>query len=498
MTASSPLKTKFKQMKTIYKKYLTVGLIGGLIPVFTPSCTKDILDTEPKTAISELSAFSTPDKILAQVNNLYYRIQRGNFYGGRYVLFNEQRGEEFSQNSGNAAEGALIWQHTALSTDSFVGDLWSLAYQAINSSNIFLDKVGASSVVFGTLKDQYLAEAKFIRALSYFVLVQVYAKPYIADNGASPGLPLRLTPQTSEGNDDLPRSTVSAIYTQIIKDLDEAEAALPAGYSTNALNTSRAHKATAIALKTRVYLTKGDYPKVVSEAQKIVPAIAPYVYTSGTTTHRLETNIATVFSGSYIGNEAIFFIPFNAQDSPGSQSALAHNYVGAVILSINSSGIYANPTLSSTTSTDARKSLIITKNGLNVLNKFPKSASPFTDYIPVIRYAEVLLNYAEAAAQTDDLITARALLDAVRKRSDASYVFPLSAVTLKPDLINTILTERRIELLGEGFRTPDIQRRLQPFPAKVGGIGSVPQVLPTADNYIWPIPAAEQGANGSI
>ncbi len=487
-------------MKTIYqhKKHIAVGLIGGFISLLTPSCTKDILDTEPQTSISELSAYSTPDKVLAQVNNLYYRIQRAQFYGGRYILFNEQRGDEFSQNSGNAAEGALIWQHTALSTDTFVGNLWSLAYQAINNSNIFLDRVGNSTVVSGTLKDQYLAEAKFIRALSYFALVQVYAKPYLTDQGASAGLPLRLTPETSAGNDNLPRSTVAAIYNQIIKDLDEAEAALPTGYSSNALNTSRAHKASAIALKTRVYLAKGDFPKVITEAQKLVPASVPYVYTAGTTTHRLETNIATVFGGSYTGNEAIFFIPFNAQDGPDSQSALAHNYIGAVILSLNSAGIYTNAALSGTASTDARKGLITVKNSLNVLNKFPKSASPFTDYIPVLRYAEVLLNYAEAAAENNDLTTARALLDAVRKRSDASYNFPPAAITLKADLINTILTERRIELLGEGFRTFDLQRRLQPFPAKTGGIGSVAQVLPTASNYIWPIPADEQGTNGGI
>ncbi|RYE33713.1 MAG: RagB/SusD family nutrient uptake outer membrane protein, partial [Sphingobacteriales bacterium] len=66
------------------------------------------------------------------------------------------------------------------------------------------------------------------------------------------------------------------------------------------------------------------------------------------------------------------------------------------------------------------------------------------------------------------------------------------------DLINTILTERRIELLGEGFRTFDLQRRLQPLPAKTEGIVNVAEVLPTASNYIWPIPADEQGTNGGI
>ncbi len=183
---------------------------------------------------------------------------------------------------------------------------------------------------------------------------------------------------------------------------------------------------------------------------------------------------------------------------PGAQAALAHNYVGAAILTVNTGGIYTNSTLSSGASTDARKGLILTTNSQLRLNKFAKTTSPFTDYIPVLRYAEVLLNYAEAAAETNDLTTARALLAAVRNRADASYTFPPTAVDLKADLIQTILTERRIELLGEGFRTFDIQRRNQPFPAKTGGTVNVGQVLPTAENYIWPIPADEQGANNAI
>ncbi|PWG78377.1 RagB/SusD family nutrient uptake outer membrane protein [Pararcticibacter amylolyticus] len=487
------MKTDYRNIKNTFFVLIGLAALSGL-----PSCTKDILDTSPKTDISELTAFSTPEKILAQVNNLYSRLQRAHFYGGRYILFNEQRGDEFSQNSGNAAEGALIWQHTALSTDTFVGNLWSFAYQAINNANIFIDKVQNTTVLDAALRDQYISEAKFIRALSYFVLVQVYARPYASDNGASPGLPLRLTPQTSGGNDDLARSSVAEVYSQVIKDLDEAEAGLPAAYSTAALNASRAHKVTAIALKTRVYLAKADYGRVVAEASKLVPAVAPYAYTAGSLTHRLENNIAAVFSGSYTGNEAIFFLPFNATDSPDSQSALAHNYLGAVIISLNQAGIYANPALSSSASADARRNLITLKNGLNVLSKFPKITTPFTDYIPVIRYAEVLLNYAEAAAETDDLTRAAALLNAVRKRSDAAYSFPDAATSTKGALISTILTERRLELLGEGFRTPDLQRRLQPFPAKTGGIGTVAAVSPTASNYIWPVPADELGTNKLI
>ena len=115
--------------------------------------------------------------------------------------------------------------------------------------------------------------------------------------------------------------------------------------------------------------------------------------------------------------------------------------------------------------------------------------------MPVIRYAEVLLNYAEAAAQNDNLATATALLQAVRNRSNPSFVFNNTDIDTKAALLNTIATERRIELLGEGFRLQDLQRTLQTLPAKVGAIGTAPLVLNTASNYIWPIPSGELSTN---
>ena len=89
---------------------------------------------------------------------------------------------------------------------------------------------------------------------------------------------------------------------------------------------------------------------------------------------------------------------------------------------------------------------------------------------------------------------ARTLLSAVRNRSDASYVFT-TGVTTKDELIATILTERRIELVGEGFRTPDLLRRVQTLPGKTGNAGVAPEVLPTAGNYVWAIPSNELAYN---
>ncbi|HQZ25635.1 MAG TPA: RagB/SusD family nutrient uptake outer membrane protein [Flavobacterium sp.] len=474
------------------KKYI---LISWFFLIAMTACNDDLLDTVPQTSIPEEIAYNTPGKILAQVNNLYKQLQNPSFYGGRFIIFNEQRADEFGQNDGNAATGSAVWNQNVASTNDFVNNVWSVGYTAINASNILISKMNGTTVVSDALAKNYIAEAKFVRALSYFSLIQTYSKPYNLDKNGL-GLPLRISPITSSGNNDLARSTIEEIYVQILKDLDEAELDLPIEYSSPLLNTSRAKKCTAIALKTRVYLVQANYQKVITESQKIVSSTAPFQYKEGTLTHKLESNFGTIFGGSYTGSEAIFSIPFanSTTETPSSQYALAFNYLAQPILFLTTAGISSDPALNS--SSDARSSLISTNSAKQkVLRKFSITTAPFRDYVPVIRYAEVLLNYAEAAANANDLATATSLLKAVRNRSDATYVFPVADISTKDVLINTILNERRIELLGEGFKLMDLQRKLQTLPAKKGSIGTAPLVLVSSSNYIWPIPSGEISTN---
>jgi hypothetical protein len=210
----------------------------------------------------------------------------------------------------------------------------------------------------------------------------------------------------------------------------------------------------------------------------------------------MEPNIQDVFSGSYTGPEAIFFIPFanSITETPPSQFSLAFNYVGQPILFLAESGIVSNAAFAS--SEDARSSLVgINSAKQKILRKFLTTTAPFRDFVPVIRYAEVLLNYAEAAAQLNDLTMATNLLSAVRNRSNQNFTFPSSDVDLKENLIKTIFTERRIEFLGEGLRLQDLKRTIQNLPSKKGSIGTAPEVPVTAKNYIWPIPSGELTTN---
>jgi hypothetical protein len=387
--------------------------------------------------------------------------------------------------------------------------LWAAGYQVINQVNVFLDGMAAkgSAVVGPDLSKQYIAEARLLRAITYHALVQYYARPYADGAGNKPGLPLRLVGIKGLGSSDLARSTVAEVYAQIIADLDFAEANLPLTNSSAYNNTTRAHRNTAIAFKTRVYLAMQNYPKVIEEANKIVPAIAPFTATSGVA-HSLNPDYVAIFKTPYTSSESIFSVPFTttAGDVPGTQNNLQGYYwipnatafkagTGAIYsIDTAGSGIFSRPEWSAA---DKRRSFIVMPNPdsskysnyrKRYLTKFP-ATSP-ADYTPVIRWAEVLMNLAEAKVRSTNSVDAQALaiLNAVHKRSDPATTL---APTTSADLIAAIMLERRMEFLGEGLRILDILRLLQTIPGK----GSAPSKAPGDDGYIWPASANEKALN---
>ena len=482
-----------------YKKLIIRGSLLSILLVNTTSCKKELLTPDIITSIPDVAAFDTPERILAQVNGLYSAMKSGNFYGGRLIIYNEIRADDFIMNKPNIVTGQQTWLQSVNAGTSEVSSLWVAAYLTINRVNTFLEGLEANKTkVSTTLYANYVAEAKFLRALTYFALVQTYAQPYAKNNGASPGLPLRLAAESSSENNLLARSTVTRVYTQILADLNAAETGLPATYTSASLNTTRANRNTAIALKTRVYLVMNNYASVITEAEKIVSATAPYTAPSGVA-NKMETSVANVFGGSYVGAEAIFSLPFTALETPGGQNQLAYYFggnPGNQEFYLNPAGVISDPVFADA-STDARKSFVSTVAGQKWLSKF-KVPSTFSDYVPVIRYPEVLLNYAEALVRVGGVANmpkATSLLQAVRTRSSTGFVFPAASIATPTALIATILKEKRIEFFGEGFRVPDLQRLQLALPGKISPSNNAPTVAPTEGRYIWPLPSSETSIN---
>lgn len=490
-------------MNTILKKKIVVAACAALTALGAASCESDLLDPAPETVLAADVVFDTPSRIGLQVNSLYTFVKAGAFYGGRYQIFSDIRADDFIVQTSNNVTGYSVWNHTL--TEASINDvvnLWSAGYAAINQANVFLAGLDSNATKFvppifpaefaTTTVNNYRAEARLLRALSYYGLLQFYARPYADGGGTQPGLPLRLRAETDLTNNDLARSTVGEVYEQILADLNFAEENLPLTYGAAAstLNVTRAHRNTAIALKTRVLLAMGRYSQVITEANKIVPAAAPYTAPTGVA-NALNASVAAVFAFPQETTESILSFPFTAQNTPGTQNQLAYYFLpggtagGNGEYALNSAGILGNAAWGAT---DARRVNFVTRTGTPFLTKYSngsRSTNPYLDKAPVIRYAEVLLNLAEAQAQVNGPTNVRALelLNAVRTRSGGT--------TYTQATVDNILLERRIEFLGEGIRNSDIMRLNAPIPGK----SSVSAVAPSDPLYVWPIPAPELQTN---
>lgn len=474
------------------KNLIYVLMAAGLVQL--SSCAKEnFVNPVPTNVISDLTAFDSKDRIEGQVRSIYASIKNAGMYGGRYQIFNDIRGGDFMNDRTNVVTGFDVWNYTpSNSSTNSVQNHWSRAYYVINLANVFLDGMAAkgTAVVGATVSNNYQAEARLLRALSYYSLLQLYARPFWDGNGSKPGVPLRLKGNTGSDNYAQARATVAEVYTQILADLNFAETNLPIANSNAANNTTRAHRNTAIALKTRVYLSMRRYADVITEANKIVSATAPFTSTSGVT-HALQADVTNVFKAPYTTSESILSMPFSTVEQPGGQNQLGYYYGPAAFnggngeYSLLSTGIISD---AGWKATDKRRSMIGVFGGKSYLTKY-SVPSTFIDFAPVIRYAEVLLNLAEARVRSTNTVDAQAiaLLNAIRGRSDASTVFTAADFANADALANAILTERRIEFLGEGLAGTDLTRLGLPLPAKPG-VAAIPA---TAQQYIWPISSTE-------
>ncbi len=466
-------------------------MAAGLVQM--TSCAKEtFVNPVPTNVISDLTAFDSKDRIEGQVRSIYASIKNAGMYGGRYQIFNDIRGGDFNNERTNVVTGFDVWNYTpSNSSTNSVQNHWSRAYYVINLANVFLDGMATkgTAIVGATVSNNYQAEARLLRAMSYYSLLQLYARPYWDGNGSKPGVPLRLKGNTGSDDYALARASVGEVYNQILADLNFAEANLPLTNSSATNNTIRAHRNTAIALKTRVYLSMRKYAEVVTEANKIVSATAPFKATTGVA-HELQADVTNVFK-TYTTTESILSMPFASNETPGTQNQLGYYYGPAAFnggngeYSLLPTGIVASTEWKST---DKRRNMVAVYTGKSYLTKY-SVASVFTDFAPVIRYAEVLLNLAEAKVRSTGTVDAQsiALLNAIRGRSDASTVFKAADFANADALADAIVNERRIEFLGEGLRGTDLTRLGLPLPAKPG-VAAIPA---TAQQYIWPISSTE-------
>ncbi|MBE0679926.1 MAG: RagB/SusD family nutrient uptake outer membrane protein, partial [Bacteroidales bacterium] len=148
--------------------------------------------------------------------------------------------------------------------------------------------------------------------------------------------------------------------------------------------------------------------------------------------------------------------------------------------------------------TDARKVMMATVGGQPYLTKYVDQTTR-ADYAPVIRWAEVLLNRAEALVRNGSAVTQQAvdLLNAVRTRSLATGAYTLGDFANAAAFYDAVLLERNMEFLGEGIRNMDLMRLSLTIPGKSSdaGFGNVAAIPSTSQSYFWPVPDSELSYN---
>ena len=429
------------------------------------ACQKDFLDLKPLSQPNVDNFYKTANDFGNAVNGAYDALQSSTQYGGDYNTIIETRSDNVLDNDPSSGSGLRynIDRFIEPTTNSVLRDTWGSLYTGINRCNLILDKIDAVTMD-ATLKARYKGEAQFIRALSYFNLVRLWGK-----------VPLVLTAGSTTDARSYVRNEITDIYAAIEKDLTAAATGLPVTYTGN--DIGRATSGSAKGLLGKVYVTEKKYDLAVSTLKDLVNG----------TTYQLLPNIADVFAVTNKNNaELLFSVKFKKGGLLGEGHG---SWFGTSI------GDNIEPSLRAAYSAgDKRLPLTVQVPVPTSINAVPRkfydelsATSDVGNDFPVLRFADVLLLYAEALNQVGYQADGDAfkMLNRVRTRAGVAN-YTSAQLATKEAFQTAVINERRLELALESDRWFDLIRTGTAVAAiKVTGI--------TMPDYrvVYPIPQSE-------
>jgi len=464
------------------KKTYFISIVLLAILLFS-GCKESFLDQEVPLVANEELIYSDSAQTVMALQGIYSTFKgayspdkgtEGDFMGGKtYVTF-DNRGDDIKNIDPN-----LVTLHDTYRMQVGVSyqeneATWYQAYLTINRANVFiqsLEDFNTAAVIGDAAAKQFTAEAKFVRSLSYFYLLHLYATPYVVDKEAR-AFPLRLTAIKGSGENNCPSAKVKAVYAAILDDLkDENIQALPAA-SNSFEAVTRATRGAAYMLRMRAYMAMGEFQNALNDGLKV-------------TGYELAGDVTAQFSTPYYTRETIFALPQSTNDRPNTQKAPTEYYREGTICVIDKDyGVMSLPEYSLE---DDKRVIAFDDNGR--LAKWDQADK--LQWIPIFRFAETKLNLAECYAKLNNESNARAALNDVRRRSIATADDMLNISTLSGNsLLNAITNEKRLEFLGEGLRGIEIMRKGEHFIK-----GTDIDVAPGSNGYTWPIPQSERVLN---
>ena len=477
------------------RKFAGLGLLT--VVMLQTGCNKGFLDVDPQGKQPSAQFWVTQqDAVLAK--NAMYANLRGWTNTAFAPIAVESMGSDEAEKGSSPGDADFHnnydnFSHTA--TEGQTIDFWKGQYQNINFANQILDNVPAISMD-EALKTRFLAEAKFVRAYSYFRLVRAFGD-----------VPLRLNVPEGSEEFNIPRSPQADVYAQIEKDLTEAAAVLPQSYAAGEIGSIT--KGAALALHAKVAMYQKKWADVL--------ALTNQVMTMG---YDLFPNYEKLFR---VENENSVESVFELQNTylPGNCDASNSQYsqVQGVKGPRGGGWGFNVPTVelaNAYETGDPRRDATIIFRGettpegdaIPAIGDNPrfnqKSYVPFSRYVEcnegaeqnvrVIRFAEVLLMNAEAANELNNFAQARTSLNRVRARARGGNPAILPDVTANDQatLRNAIWQERRVELAMEFDRFFDVIRQGR----GVAVFG--PKGFKAGKNELMPIPQSEIDLSAGI
>lgn len=446
---------------------LKYNLIAIALLGFSFSSCSDFLEQNPQTDLSENDFYKTADDILSAVNGAYSSLQEGDIYGNWYVF-----GEIPSDNTRNQLSGSVTTQNEfdqfyIDTQNSMIANFWKAAYKVINRTNTILGRIDGIEINT-ELTNRYKLECKFIRALMYFNLVRVYGD-----------VPLVLKEISISESYDILREPKENVYNQIIADLKEAQD-LPVSYST--AEDGRATQGAAKALLANVYMTLHKYAEAETILAEIINS-GRYSLLENTPGSLNIDGYKNVFSPvNHNSKEGIFEIQF-LKGGYGEGSNYANNFApensGTNVVAVGGTGGNNIPEMdiyNAYEEGDLRRDFSMSlgyydnrKNNEWVESRYvckfmdvPYQNNDASNNYPVIRYADVILMYAEALNQNGKTAEACKYLNMTRRRGFGYQTTETSPVDLqttdKAQFALMVEQERRVELAFENHRWFDLIR----------------------------------------
>jgi len=430
------------------KKY---WLILAASIIVNSSCKK-FLVLPPKYEVSTASFYKTQKDFETAMVGEYSELQ--DLYNAPMIYLGELTTDNATILWTSPTTSEMELNEMRITTSNgFVSQAWTINFKIITESNAILDYI-ASASLSDAVKQKYMGESKFLRAFAYFNLVRLYGDvPIVTTDFKSP-----VEIQAA----DMSRQPVDKVYQLIISDLQEAETNLQ---GVTGLSKSRASVGAAKTLLGKVYLTMHQYSDAATVLNDVISSVK----------YKLENNYATLFTNNnnelpesifevkYLsgnigeGNDysSLFTPPsFNAGIFPGNM-----NGSGRIVPTYDVRHAYEPGDL-------RRKASIMDslrlQNGSYAQIQYGLKMVDFTvglpgdggiNYIP-LRYADVLLMYAEALNELNRTDEAYPYINMVRERAGLGDLSGLSQDQFRLALEK----ERRLEFLSEGHRWFDLLR----------------------------------------